>query len=122
MPASVAWLKRQRRGLGRLDLAARKARERLAQRLGRDLAADAGNADQLRAGGEELGRAAFVVDDVRLLVAERRLPRAGQRGERERVGGGAGGDEKSRDLALEQLGTAAPRRAPCIRRRRRRAR
>ena len=74
------------------------------ERLGRDLAGIAGNADELGAAGEELRRAAFVVVDMGFLVAEHGLPGPGERRQRERVGGGAGGDQERRDVALEYLG------------------
>ena len=41
---------------------------------------------------------------MRFLVAEHRLPGRRQRRERQRIGGGAGGDEKDRRLALEDFG------------------
>ena len=103
---------RQRAGLAGLGLAARKARERLGKRRRLDFAVAAGDADDLGPGGEEFRRAALVVDHMRFLVAEHRLPRRRQRGERQRVGGGAGGDEEDRRLALENLAQARLARAP----------
>ena len=90
--------------------------------VGRDLAAVAGNADELRAAGEKFRRAAFVVVDMRLFVAEHRLPRTGQRRQRERVGGRAGRRRERRRLGLENLGELRARRAREHRRRRRPAR
>ncbi len=101
---------RQRAGLGRFDKPARKARQCLAKGCGRDLAAVSGDPDQLRAAGEEFRGAALVVVDMRLLVAEHGLPGLGQRRKRERVRGGAGGDEKCGDLRFEHI--AQHRRRP----------
>src|SRR6185437_12364514 len=86
------------------DQTARETLQRARQRLGRHLALVAGHADQLGAAGEELRRAAFVVVNVRLLVAERRLPGPRQRRQRQRVRRRAGWHEKGLDVGLENLG------------------
>ena len=65
---------RERARLNGLDEPTRKPVERLAQLVRRDLAAPAGDADQLRPPTEEFGRAAFVVVNMRLLVAEYGAP------------------------------------------------
>ena len=87
--------------------------------VGRDLAAFAGDADELGAAGEEFRRAAFVVVDMRFLVAEDRAPRRRQRGERQGVGGGAGRDQKRRDRAARKPRSRRLARAAYARRRHR---
>ena len=75
-----------------------------------------------RAAGEIFRRAAFVVDDMRLAVAEGRCrPACWQRDQRQRIRRRAGADEEDRDLALEDLAELLLR-PPCrVRRCRRRA-
>ena len=60
-----------------------------------------GDPDQLRPGGEELRRAAFVVVDMRFLVAENRVPGVDQRRKRESVRRRPRRHQKSGDLGLE---------------------
>ena len=94
---------RQGAGLGRLDEPARKPVERLAQGVHVNLAALPRDADQLRTAGEEFRRAAFVVMNVRFLVAEHGLERLSQRRQGKRIGGGSGRDEKGFGPRLEDL-------------------
>ena len=101
---------RQRAGLNRLHEPARKAGERVLEDCGRRLAALARQADELRAAGEEFRGAAFVVMNVRLLVAEDGVERADEGGKRKRVGGGSGGNEKDLGAGLEHV--AEHRRRP----------
>lgn len=79
------------------------ARELVDDRLGRQLAAIARQADDLGPAGEEFRRAAFVGGDMRLVMAEHRPPGLDQARQRERVRRRAGRDQENRDLALEQL-------------------
>ena len=94
---------RQHAGLRRLHQSAGVAQQGVAQRVRRDLAIEPGNADELGAAHEELGRAAFVIVNVRFLVAEHGLPGPGERGQRQRIGARAGGDEEGRHGPLENL-------------------
>ena len=80
-----------------------KRAKRLAQGVRRDLAAFAGDADELGAAGEQFRRAAFVVMDMRFLMAEDGAPGRRQRAERKRIGGGAGADQERGDRAFEDF-------------------
>src|SRR6185437_5950457 len=81
------------------------------ERRGRNLAALAGQPDQLERAAEEFGRAAFVGRDMRLGVAEHAAPGRVDMGECERIRGRADGDEKHRGVMLENLADAALDRA-----------
>lgn len=72
-----------------------------------DLAVGAVDRRHAGAMGEEFRRAALVLDDVGLAVAQDDAARPVDRGEGEGVGGGAGAHEEHRDLALEQFVEAA---------------
>ena len=76
-------------------------------RLGRDLGALAVEQDQLRAAGEEAGRARLVDLDMRVAVAEDRPVGRAQRGEREAVGSGAGRHPECANFGPEQVGEGA---------------
>ncbi len=70
----------------------------------RELAVLARRAEELGAVGEEFGRAALVLDDVRVLVADDAVVGLAARGERERVGRGAVEDEEDLGaVVLEKL-------------------
>ena len=107
--------------LGLVDVVADRG-ERGGGGLRRQLGADAFGEHQLGAMGVEFGRAAFVVLDVGVAVADDRAVRRAQGGEGERIGRGAGGDPQGRDLGLEQIGEDARRGAGSTRRRHRRCR
>ncbi len=62
---------------------------------------------QARAAAVELGRAAFIVGDVAVRMAQHAAPGRRQRRQRQRIGGGAGGHQQHVDLVLEDLGQAA---------------
>ena len=78
-----------------------------ADRVGGQFGPVAVSEEQLGAVGVEFGRAALIVLDVRVAVADDPAVRRAQCGEREAVGGGAGGDPEHRDLGLEQFGQPA---------------
>jgi hypothetical protein len=62
---------------------------------------------QLRAVGEESRRAGFINLDMRVAVAQDGAFGRAQRGERETVGGGAGGHPQRADRCFEQVGESA---------------
>ena len=76
-------------------------------RLGRQLRADAVGKEQLGAVGVEFRRAALVVLDVRVAVADDPAVRRAECCEREAVSRGTGGDPEDCDLGLEQRGQTA---------------
>ena len=78
------------------------ARDRRFEPVGRQLAAGAGNADQATA-RQELRRAGFVAGDVRHVVAEDDAGRLHHRGEGQRVGRRAGGNEEHGNVVLEHF-------------------
>ncbi len=71
--------------------------------FGANLAVGGGKADQFGAAAEEFRRAAFVGDDMRRFVAVDRAIGRHQLRQRQRIGGGAGGDREYRHFGLEQL-------------------
>ena len=79
--------------------------------LGRDLGPGTVEQHQLRAAGEESGRARFVDLDMRVPVADDAAIRRAQRGEREAVGGGARRDPEGADLVSNRSEKAASRRS-----------
>jgi hypothetical protein len=81
--------------------------QRVLQGGRRDLAAVACKSDELDAATEKLGRAAFVGRDMCVLVAEHRAPRRSEVRKRKRVGRSPGGDQKNRDLMLEEVSQSA---------------
>ena len=86
--------------------ASRQAREERLERRRRDLGADARQPGHLGAMHVELGRAALVVDDVRLDVRDREAVGRHDRRQRQRVGAGPGRGEEGLNLALEQRAEA----------------
>ena len=104
VPASVACDSDSAAGADMMRRRPMAALERAPQRLGRDLAGLARQADELDAAAEEFRRAAFVGRDVRLGMAQHRAPGRREMRERQRIGGGAGRHQEDRDLALEDLG------------------
>ncbi len=91
-------------GLGVVDVGA--ARDQRLHRVGRQLAVGALGGQQLGTVGEELGAAALVRLDVRQLMADDGVVRLAQRGQRQRIGGGAIEDEKDFAIGLEQIADA----------------
>ena len=85
-----------------------------AHRVDDELAADAGQPDELEAAAEELRRAAFVGDDVGFGVAQHAAPGRRDMRERQRIGGGAGRHDEDRNLALEDLAKPALDALCCI--------
>ena len=82
-----------RAGLNGVDVIFRRGGDSVGERGGRQLAALATDQRQLAAANEELRSAAFVDLDMRLPVAIDAAPDRAEAGEREGIGGGAGGDE-----------------------------
>ena len=79
------------------------ATDRRGERLRRHLAADTRHADELEPAAEELRRAAFIGQDMRLAMREHRAPRRAHMRERQRIGGGAGRHQEYGDVVLEQF-------------------
>ena len=97
---------RQRAGLAGLRLAARIARERLGERRRLDFAVAARTPTTLAPPVKNSGAPHSSSITCASSWQNTRLPRRRQRGERQRIGGGAGGDEKNRRLALEDFAYA----------------
>src|SRR5262249_42649040 len=94
-------------GLGEVRAVAAVAFDGGTHGLGAELAGGAGKPDQLEPAAEKFRRAAFVDRDMGAHVAEHGAPRRRRVGERKRIGGGAGGDQKHGGVAPEKLGDAA---------------
>ena len=79
--------------------------------FGRQLGARPGDRHKFGAVRIEFGRAAFVILDMRVAVAQHSAERRAQGGEGERIGGGSGRHPQDGDLAPEQFGQARIERA-----------
>ena len=98
---------RQHAALHAVHAAGAGAGQRGGQGLGRHLAMVAVDQHQLGPAGEELGRAAFVLGDMGVAVAEHGAPGRAGDGHGQGIGGGAGGDEVDGGLGgLEDLAHA----------------
>ncbi len=106
MPSSVAWVSDSAAGCTRVHVHAVRA-ERGGERRRRETAVLAGQQRELRAAGEEARGAALVHGDVRLVVGEDRPVRRAERGERQRVGRGAGGHGEGAHRGAEELAERA---------------
>ena len=84
---------RQRALLHVVHPGARGEAQRVGQRVGRDAGVGAAQQGELGAAGVELRRAALVLLDMGVAVAIDRRPRRAETRQRQRVGGGAGGDQ-----------------------------
>ena len=84
-----------------MDKTARNGVDGFCDRLQRQLAVSAVQPDELGA-GIEFWRAAFMFVDVTVGVAQNRAMGRRQGGQRQGIGGGAGGDGEYGDLAFEQ--------------------
>ena len=97
---------RQRLSLDVVETALVQVAQRARHRRRGQLAARARKIDQLGAVAEEFRRAAFVFDDVAVLMGNDGAPGLDEAGEGESVGCRAGRDEEGRDLAFEHDGKA----------------
>ena len=91
-------------GLAGMDEGGRMAADGAVEQRRVDAAECAVDGRQACAAGEVFRRAALVLQHVRLAVGEGDAAGPGERRHRQRIGGGAGGDEIDGHLALEDLG------------------
>jgi len=96
----------QRRRLGLVYPPRAAFGNRLDQRIGVDLRVFAGQVAQRQPPAVEFRRTAFILGNMRLAMTENRAPGRRNTGQREGIGGGAGGDEKHAQIRLENRAQA----------------
>jgi hypothetical protein len=104
-----------RRRLAAMELPGQDLGQFLRKPVGRDFAVLAGKRNQLQTAAEKAGGICFRSVDVRQLAAIDEPPGRAERGQREGIGRGSGGDREDPHRSLEQIGKALlQRRRPFV--------